>query len=178
VTEGGEKVKIKFFATLLALLTIIMVVPVALAEKPSVQDDFVWWQSYDGWGPGEYYGQKVLVHYTAVNKWVLQKKAINGDFQVVQTLWQNGNVTIYEYSGSNVAGTTQPSSGIGAVIDTKLFRVVEVTRGISSADLTWYHISSIDVEVQLWNYHWIIPGVYHYYAYNHNGVSGYDIIQP
>ena len=37
-----------------------------------------WWQFYDGWGPGEYYGQKVLVHYTAVNKWTLEKTEING----------------------------------------------------------------------------------------------------
>ncbi len=178
----SDNMKTKTFTmALLVAITLTMTVSVALASKPSVDPNFEWWQFYDGWGPAEYYGQKVLVHYTAVNKWTLEKTSIDGGFMIIQALTQNGVAEVYDATTGEPFTDSWGAPGLkGDLIESGLkFRVVENTKGISSLDQTWYHVYDIDIELQEWNYHWIITnGVYHYFGQYQNGEWSSKVLVP
>ena len=157
----------------LSILVLASFAPLALATKPSVVD-FEWWQFYDGWGPANHYGQNVLVHYTTENKWSLKITEIDGDYRIRQTLTQNGEAEVYDAT-TGVSFTDD--FGIiglkGDLIESGLnFRVVEVTHGIASYLAEWYDVYSLSY-IEKEEYHWIIPGVYHYHASILDGLSSF-----
>ena len=150
----------------------------AMAGKPSTSE-FTWWQAYCGWGPGEYYGENVLVHYESINRWVLNKQATDGGWNIEQALTQSGTADVYELGDVSCSqwSASEPT-GYGDLIASGLkFHVVENTKGHVTTDKSWYHVSQVDT-LQEWNYHWIINGVYHYFASYHNGEWDSKILFP
>ena len=128
--------------------------------------DWHYAQTYVGWGPAEYYGEDVTVRYTAVNKWV--QKIKDGD--IMQNLKQTGTAEIY-------------SVVTGELLDTRPFECTEKSydEGMDAGvwQGTWYNVAGNwwSSDLELFDYSWKIPGVYHYWAYNENGDYswGYDI---
>jgi hypothetical protein len=145
-SEGKTK---KIAIGLFAVLAVALFAPLVSA-KPS-QEDFNYWQDYYGWGPALFYGQNVKIHYLAVNTGVLNMKD-NGDgtWTIDQELTQKGFAHIYD-----ITGTT--------LLDTKNFRVIEITQGIVDFSASWYSVYLLNY-IEKEEYHWIIPGVYHYHA--------------
>jgi|GEM_PF-6649536 len=121
--------------------------------------EFDYWQDYD-WGPAVYYGQDVRINYVATNTWVLKMKD-NGDgtWTIRQTLTQNGVAYVYDITGSTL-------------LDTKNFRVVEVAHGTVNYVADWYHVYSLSY-IDKHEYHWLIPGVYHYHVAILDGWESY-----
>ena len=138
-------------------MAVALFVPLVSA-KPS-KAEFDYWQTYSGWGPALAYGQEVTINYVAMNTWVLNMKD-NGDgtWTIRQELTQKGFAYVYDTSGT--------------LNDTKNFRVVEVAHGTVDYSATWYHLYDI-AYVEKHEYHWIIPGVYHYHVAIKDGWSYY-----
>ncbi len=130
-----------------------------VTAKPS-KAEFDYWQDYYGWGPALYYGQSVRVHYLATNTWVLNMKD-NGDgtWTINQELTQKGFAYVYD-----ITGTT--------LLDTKNFRVVEVTHGTVTYMAEWYHVYSLSY-IKKHEYRWIITSVYHWHDSIMNGWESY-----
>lgn len=173
------KTKIRSVLILLAVMsTLTMAVPIAFAAKPSTSS-FEWWQFYDGWGPSEYYGQKVLVHYTSINRWVLNKQATNGGWNIEQTLTQNGVAEVYDATTGSPFTDSYNVDGLkGSLIESDLkFRVAETTKGYVDVEKSWYHRNDVDI-LKVWNYHWIIPSVYHYVGQYHHGEWTSKVLKP
>ena len=168
--------KLIVFGVITAILLAIVVT--VMAGKPSTAE-FTWWQFYDGWGPAEYYEQPVLVEYTATNRWVLNKQATDGGWNIKQALTQNGTANVYDAaSGDSFTDSLGTTGFKGELIESGLnFRVVENTIGFVTTDKNWYHVSQVDA-LEDWNYHWIIPGVYHYFGSYHNGQWDSEILFP
>ena len=130
-------------------MAVALFVPLVYA-KPS-QAEFDYWQDYYGWGPALVYDQPVRIHYLAMNTWVLNMKD-NGDgtWTIKQTLTQKGFAYIYDITGNTL-------------LDTKNFRVVEVTHGTVDYMADWYYVYTLSY-IEKEEYHWIISGVYHYHV--------------
>ena len=154
-----EKVNKKILMPTLAVFFVALMICPAMATPPN-QSEFDYWQDYSGWGPALYYGQYVNIHHVSVNTWVLNIWD-NGDgtWTIRQELTQNGKAYVYDVDGN--------------LIDTKNFRVVEVTQGIVSYEASWYHVYSLQ-DVEKWEYHWIITSVYHYWGRAHDNAYQFD----
>lgn len=130
------------------------------------------------WGPAKTFGQPVLVHYTAVNKWVLNKQPSGEGWNIEQALTQRGTADVYDATTGVPYTDSWGTNGLkGDLLKGGLkFHVVENTKGYATTDKSWYHVSQV-TELHEWNYHWIINGVYHYHAAYHHGVW-YTRIRP
>lgn len=120
---------------------------------------FDYWQpgGYDGWGPALYYGQRVQVHYVAVNEWTMTRKQLDTDlWWVRQSLTQRGTAYVWNWDKTTL-------------LDTQPFNVDEVTIGEVTYLANWYHVYSFSY-VDKWHYHWRIGGIYHYWGFAKDGV--------
>jgi hypothetical protein len=161
--------------SIIILLLVALAVPLTYAKPKTA--DFTWYQSYSGGGPGEYYGETVIVEYTAVNKWRL---TIDENMYVNQTLTQKGTAKIYEWSGGGVWQSTKPGDWdtyVGELLGNEKFHVTEVTNGYVSTYQDWYHVNDF-TGLEEWNYHWVINGVYHYVGQYSEGAWYFDILYP
>ena len=145
------KAKSFVMGVVLLLAALAISIPAVDATPPN-KSKFSWTQDYDGWGPALYYGEPVRVQYEAVNTWHVEiRDNSDGTWYVNQELTQDGTAYIYALDD-------------GELLDVKRFRVTEITHGTVSELKSWYYILDFDY-VDQWNYHWIIPGVYHFVAY-------------
>ncbi|MBD3156015.1 MAG: hypothetical protein GF368_05180 [Candidatus Aenigmarchaeota archaeon] len=146
------------------LILSMLAIPV-FAGKSSVAE-FDYWQEYSGWGPALYYGEDVNIHYEATNRWVLNKEEMGeNDWYIEQSLTQRGTAWIYNLDEN--------------LLDKRNFRVVEITKGYVDKEQDWYHVRDVDT-LEEWNYHWKIPGVYHFFGHYPNEDENlvYEVLQP
>lgn len=131
------------------LLLVLVIAGTAVAQLgPPNRTEFYWVQTYVGWGPATYYGQTVTVVYEGDNRWKWNPKNHHFNLRI------QGTATVY--AGTTIAGNPiyiQPFINIENWIDGGN------TWGWPGR---WY-----DCEVQVANYYWNIPGVYHYYVTKH-----------
>lgn len=156
---------------LIALLVLtILVTSVSLVMAKTEKYTYEGWthtQDYYGWGPADYYGENVRVEYTSTNSWIVNQN--KGD--LYQVLKQKGTAEIY-------------SIATGELLDTREFIAHErdVDKGTDAGtwDGTWYVAWGKDFsKLELLDYEWKIPGVYHFRALAKNGVySVYEYKVP
>ena len=126
-------------------------------ETNVYRTDWTHIQDYD-FGPAEYYGENVRVVYNAINKWV---QKIDGE-DIWQNLKQTGTAEIY-------------SLATGELLDIRPFECTEkvIDEGMDGGTLngTWYNAawSWWSADLELYDYSWKIPGVYHFWTYNIDG---------
>jgi len=148
----------------------LCVVPVSAKTDTNryTYEGWVWVQDYYGWGPADYYGEDVRVVYVADNSWIVQiKENKDGSKDLYQVLQQKGIAEIY-------------SIATGELLDTREFVAHErdVDKGMDAGtwDGTWYVAWGEDFsKLELLDYEWKIPGVYHFRALARNGV--YEIYE-
>ena len=135
----------KLITSIVIILVLFLAIGVtSLAKKGEyfhyngIYPDFTWWEIHCGQeGAAPEYGGEVVVHYEAVNKWVLDRwKLGEEEWEIKQALTQNGTATIYEIGDVSSElcnlyfSSVPPDGGLGNKLDTKGFRVVENTQGL------------------------------------------------
>ena len=159
--------KTKILAISVATVMMLMMFMTSAAASTTV-NKYEWgpWihtQDYYGWGPALYYGEDVHVVYESVNQWTVKIKTNKDSTQdLMQNLQQHGTAKIY-------------SIATGELLDTREFFCYEkdIDDGMDAGtwDGTWYVAWGLDFsKLEVLQYEWLIPGVYHFRAYAENGV--------
>ena len=149
----------------LILLAVMVLLASVLcnAKANTYSNDFTHSQTYFGWGPAVYYGEDVRVEYNSENTWMnIVKENKDGTYDLYQVLNQVGQAEIY-------------SVATDELIEIRKFIAHErdVDDGMDAGDWsgTWYVAWALDFsKLELLDYEWKIPGVYHFRSIAEHGV--------